>query len=162
MTPAEAFDAYNGYLFKVACGLTDNKQDAEDLVQDAWVRVLRYWDDRKDDQNLRGYFRVIVQHLFIDRYRAAHIVAVSIDSVPDWTEDGHPYSDYMANRITLETIVESRERFEAVKAAIQRLSPVEQRAVAMAAGHQKRWGQGTPAAERIALHRARKHLREAV
>ena len=156
MKPAEAFEAYNGYLFKVACGLTDNKQDAEDLVQDAWVRVLRYWDDRKDDQNLRGYFRVIVQRLFIDRHRAAHIVAVSIDSVPDWADDGNPYSDYVAAPITLDTIVESRERLRQVIEALKTLSETERRAVAALEQG------GATVKERVALHRARRHLREAV
>ena len=159
---AEAVAAHQDYLLRVAFSLTHNRLDAEDLLQSMWLRVVRYWG-QTDDRNLRGYFRTVLKNVYIDGYRAHQVDVLSIDDSPhgDW-DNASPWSDFLATRISLEDIVESRERFEAVKAAIQTLSPVEQRAVAMAAGHQTRRGHTTPAAERIALHRARKHLREAV
>ena len=158
---AEAYEAHQAYLYRVAYSLTHNPEDAADLVQDTWVKVLRYWE-KADDRNLRSYFRTVLKNLYVDAYRA-HVDVLSIDESPNGElNNAAPWSDFIVTRISLEDIVESRERFEAVKAAIQTLSPVEQRAVAMAAGHQTRRGHTTPAAERIALHRARKHLREAV
>ena len=160
---ADAVAAHQDYLLRVAFSLTHNRLDAEDLLQSMWLKVVRYWG-QADDRNLRGYFRTVLKNVYIDGYRAHQVDVLSIDDSPhDEWDKAAPWSDYLVNRITLEDIVESRERFEAVKAAVQTLSPVEQRAVAMAAGHQTRRGHpGPPAAERIALHRARKHLREAV
>ena len=157
ITMAEAFEAHQPYLLRVAYGLTGNPETAADLVQDMWVRALRRWS-QTDDRNLRGYLSLILHRLFIDDRKAQRNKAVSLDSVPDWADDGNPYSDYVATPISLDTIVESRERWRLVVVAVRTLPKPEQRAVAsvVAGAHHQ------PNAQRVALHRARKHLREAV
>ena len=156
MTIAEAFEAHHGYTIKVACGLCGNLPDAEDLASEMWLRMVRYWG-RVDDRNLRGLFWTALHNLYHDNYHRRKLPPVSIDTVPDWADEGAPYSDYMANPITLDTIVESRERFERIRVAVLALSGPERRAVAdsLAGAHLEN-------AQRVALHRARRHLREAV
>ena len=150
-----AFEAHQGYLLGVAYGMTGSRVEAEDLVSVLWIRVIPRWE-LIDDQNLRGMFWRILANLNTDRLRMQW--AVSIDTVPEWADDGRPYSDYMADPVSIDAIVEGRERFERVKAVLRTLSEPEQRAVASAA-----WGQThQPNAQRIALHRARKRLKEAV
>ena len=156
MTVTDAYEQHQSYLLRVAYGMVGNMADAEDMVSMMWVRVLPHWD-RLEDTNLRGYLWQTLKRLNIDRRWIRY--AVSFDSVPDWAGDGHPYSDYVACQISLDTIVESRERLRDVIAALKALREDEQHVVALAV---ERWGakQGLPNRQRVALHRARKHLRE--
>ena len=149
---AEAYEAHHGYLLRVAWALTHHMPEAEDMESTLWCRVVVRWS-QIDQRNIRGYLSQGLYHLNTDRLRQR--APVSIDTVPEWADDGHPYSDYMKSPISIDTIVESRERFAAVKAAVLALSAPERRAIAAAAlglDHQVN-------AQRVALHRARKRLR---
>lgn len=160
---AEAFEAHQPYLLRVAYRLTGNQLDAEDLVGALWERMVKHWD-RMDDRNLRSYFVTAMKRQAIDNYRVTHFVAISIDTVPGWAEDGNPWSDYLVNQVSLETIVESRDRLRRVVEALKALPVHERRAVVNAVEWEKRerTQAGNGNSERVALYRARKHLREAV
>ena len=162
MTFEEAYEAYTRHLIKVACGLTGNLPDAEDLVSGTWLKLYPRWAII-EDRNIRGYCVTVLRHLHIDTMRATH-PTVSIDTAPDWTDDGRPGSDYLENGVSLDAIVESRDRYRRVLVALMILSKTERRAVVNAATRQGylRDGHENGNAERVALHRARKHLREAV
>ena len=56
-------------LYTTALRLTKNKADAEDLVQDAYVKALRALDQLKDISRLRAWLFKILSRTFIDKYR---------------------------------------------------------------------------------------------
>lgn len=60
-------------MFLTALRLTRNRQDAEDIVQDAFTKL---WERRKEmlvERNVEAYCQTLVRNLFIDRQRRQHL-----------------------------------------------------------------------------------------
>src|ERR1700704_4713471 len=53
--------------FNYARWLTKNEADAEDVVQDAYVRALRFFSSLRDD-NARAWLFTIVRHTWYGRF----------------------------------------------------------------------------------------------
>lgn len=66
---ARLFEQHKPELINLAYGMTGNRADARDIVQDAWLR----WNRVKPQQikNPDAYLKTIVSRLCIDRYRSA-------------------------------------------------------------------------------------------
>ena len=64
-TALEHLDA----LYGVALRLTRDERDAEDLVQDAYVRALRFHDSFQAGTNMRAWLLRILTNTFINKYR---------------------------------------------------------------------------------------------
>lgn len=58
-------------LYGVALRLTRDEQNAQDLVQDTYVRALRFYDSFEWGTNLRAWLLRILTNTFINRYRKA-------------------------------------------------------------------------------------------
>jgi RNA polymerase sigma-70 factor (ECF subfamily) len=56
-------------LYGVALRLTRNQQNAEDLVQDTFVRALRFYDSFEWGTNIRAWLLRILTNTFINTYR---------------------------------------------------------------------------------------------
>lgn len=56
-------------LYGVALRLTRNEQNAEDLVQDTYVRALRFYDRFEWGTNIRAWLLRIMTNTFINCYR---------------------------------------------------------------------------------------------
>ncbi len=57
------------YLYTSAFYLTKDRADAEDLVQETYLRAFRFFDKFQPGTNFRAWLLSIVQNLFINRYR---------------------------------------------------------------------------------------------
>src|SRR3954453_707573 len=68
---AKAFEDHRSLLFSVAYRMMGTVADAEDIVQDAWLR----WSgaDRSDVEDPRAYLVRIVTNTAIDRLRSAQV-----------------------------------------------------------------------------------------
>jgi RNA polymerase sigma-70 factor (ECF subfamily) len=91
-----------GDLYKVAARLTGRSHDAEDLVQEAYIKALAALPALREPDRIRPWLVKILARLVLDRQRApAREVAVGdleeLDrfSLYDlvWDEDPLPYSD---------------------------------------------------------------------
>lgn len=66
------FDEEHERLFQALYFVTGDRQDAEDLMQDAFLRLWERWDDRGKIEDLTGYlFRVAFNGFLMRRRRAA-------------------------------------------------------------------------------------------
>jgi len=66
------FDEEHERLFQALYFVTGDRQDAEDLMQDAFLRLWERWDDRGKIEDLTGYlFRVAFNAFLMRRRRAA-------------------------------------------------------------------------------------------
>src|SRR6185437_14744886 len=63
------FEPYRPLLFSIAYRMLGSTSEAEDVVQDAWVRARQ--DQHGEVQSARAYFTTIVTRLCIDRLRSA-------------------------------------------------------------------------------------------
>jgi RNA polymerase sigma-70 factor (ECF subfamily) len=99
MTSSEAalalFDEHGTAVYRFAVVLVRHHQDAEDVVQETFLKLLRHLDAGGDRTNLRGWLFTVAAHAARDRQRGrsrwvawlpAHDAAVAPPMLPD--EDG--------------------------------------------------------------------------
>jgi len=67
-------------LFATAMRLTRNRADAEDLVQDTYVKAFRHSAQFKRGTNLRAWLYTILHNTWRNRRRDSSRVAVDVDS----------------------------------------------------------------------------------
>ena len=106
--------------FNYARWLTRNEADAEDVVQDAYVRALRFFSSLRGE-NARAWLLTIVRHTWYGRFSprdSAHEMRVF-----DEMSDERP-----AESLDPEALLLQRQTVDEVRAALERL-PVEFREV---------------------------------
>lgn len=62
---------YAQQLFATAMRMTRNRADAEDLVQDTYLKAWRAYDSYEEGTNLRAWLFRIMTNTFINKYNAA-------------------------------------------------------------------------------------------
>ncbi len=62
---------FMGPLYSAAYRLTGNQADAEDLVQETYLRAFKGYGGFQEGTNLRAWLYKILNNTFINRYRAA-------------------------------------------------------------------------------------------
>lgn len=69
---AEEFSTHRAHLIGVAYRLTSTLADAEDAVQEAWLRLSGLDDERRAEiRDLRGWLTTVVGRICLDRLRSA-------------------------------------------------------------------------------------------
>ena len=109
-------------LYRAALSMTRNAQDADDLVQDTYVRAFQYFSQFRVGTNARAWLFRILTNLFINNYRRSkrEPERSSFEELEDF---------YLYNRLadsttggeTPEQAVVSKIQGEAVREAIARL-----------------------------------------
>ena len=66
-------------LFNLALNLTRNRKDAEDLVQESFLRAYRFFDSYKPGTHIKAWLFRILRNTFINRYRAAKVRPEEVD-----------------------------------------------------------------------------------
>ena len=81
---SEALPAMDA-LYRTALRLTKNASDAEDLVQETYIKAYRFWDKFEPGSNCRAWLFRILTNVFINEYRARSRspVATSTDELDD-------------------------------------------------------------------------------
>lgn len=65
----DLYEEYGRYIYHLCLKLTRNKEEAEDVMQDVWLKVVRYTDRLEDVDNVKGWLTTICMNTFRDRYR---------------------------------------------------------------------------------------------
>jgi RNA polymerase sigma-70 factor, ECF subfamily len=103
--------------FTLAMYLTSNRADAEDAVQEASLRAVRYFHTLRDD-DARAWFLTIVRRVCLTAYRTDRNQggdAISIDAVPLQLVDDRDRPDTAAERLQVQ---------QRVRDAISQLPPL--------------------------------------
>ncbi|HEU5003303.1 MAG TPA: sigma-70 family RNA polymerase sigma factor [Actinomycetota bacterium] len=116
--------AFADALYGTALRMTRNAADAEDLVQETFLRAFRAWDRFEPGTNLKAWLFKIMTNLFISSYRARRREPVTIST--DDTEEFDLYrnlvdADGQVGR-SAESIVIDRLVDDDVKGALSNLS----------------------------------------
>ena len=86
------------HLYTSAFYLTKDRAEAEDLVQETYLRAFRFFDKFQPGTNCRAWLLSILRNLFINRYQQKKREAEKVD----WEKIDHVY----------ESIVEQGEKAE--------------------------------------------------
>lgn len=72
-------------LYRTALRMTRNSGDAEDLVQETYVKAWRFWDKFEPGSNCRAWLFKIMTNIFINDYRSKSRspMAVNVDDLDD-------------------------------------------------------------------------------
>lgn len=157
MTTTEVFEEHRSLLNGVAYRILGTAADAEDVVQEAWLRWDRVSGDEVD--NPRAYLVTVVSRLAIDRLRKASSQRESY--VGEWLPE--PVSDLPdgAERAELADSVEF-----ALMVVLETLSPLERAVFVLHEAFQLPYAQiaqvigRSEEATRQLARRARDHVRE--
>ena len=71
----QRFMPHHQVLYRVAYHLTGNAQDAEDLLQDMYLKLWQKRDDLPDEAMKEAYLVTMIRHLFVDQRRLKHLDA---------------------------------------------------------------------------------------
>ena len=108
-------------LYRISWSLTQNVQDAEDLVQDTYLRLWQKRDILPPESETDAYLITVVKNLFYDRQRKMQIdIKADIDKVSDPVDDDNPE----------DLLVQSSENQRVMK-AIDDLPPGERKILSM-------------------------------
>ena len=63
------YEEYGRYIYHLCLKLTRNKEEAEDLMQDVWVKIVRYSNRMDSVDHMKAWLTTICMNTFRDRYR---------------------------------------------------------------------------------------------
>jgi len=108
-------------LYSAALRLTRNPSDAEDLVQETFLRAYRGFRGFTEGTNIRAWMYRILTNTFINSYRKRQREPVTVleEEIPDWYLYDHMSGDGQAASAEAEVL--NRIPDEDVKAALEAL-----------------------------------------
>jgi RNA polymerase sigma-70 factor, ECF subfamily len=127
-TPDELFETqflpHLDALYRAALSMTRNPQDADDLVQDTFLRAFQFIDKFQVGTNARAWLFRILTNLFINRYRRAkrEPEKTSYDEMEDFFLYNRLQDAYISGKSdTPEAAVLNKVQAEAIHEAIGNL-----------------------------------------
>ncbi|RHW40119.1 RNA polymerase sigma factor [Lysinibacillus yapensis] len=63
------YEEFNRYIYHLCLKLTRNKAEAEDLMQEVWVKVIRNQEQVEKVDHIKAWLTTITMNTFRDRYR---------------------------------------------------------------------------------------------
>jgi RNA polymerase sigma-70 factor (ECF subfamily) len=108
-------------LYRVAFQLTGNAQDAEDLLQDLYLKLWQKRDDLNDGAVTEAYLVTIMRNLFRDQRRLKHI-----DTSTELKEEAEPPDER-----SLDRQIDSRDEAAQMEGLIRQLPERDGRIIRM-------------------------------
>lgn len=154
--PAALVETYSTLLFRVAYSILRSRPEAEDVVQDAFLRVMEHRGSLATVRDMRVWLIRIAWNLALDRKR--HRRPEQLDEV-----FAHALAD---NTMPADAVLQEAQQFQQVLREIERLPRAERQVLLLSAIEEldtaeiARIVQRSESAVRALLSRARRRLRE--
>ena len=117
----QRFMPHHRLLYRVAYQLTGNAQDAEDLLQDLYLKLWQKRDDLPDEAMKEAYLATMMRNLFVDQRRLKHVDA----SAELKNEDGPP------DERSLDRQIDARDEVRQMEGLISELSERDAKIIQM-------------------------------
>jgi len=122
MSPQEfdmIYDRYKADIFRFLCFLVKDREEADDLFQEVWLRVVRTNPPREGIQNLKPWLLTVVLNLHRDALRKKRVRRLFFLSREKEQSQGRGYADRSALSSTdpvyrSEQVVLRRNIYEAI------------------------------------------------
>lgn len=153
-------DRYKDYVFTLAFRLLKNREDAEEVAQDAFVKAYRYLSDFRGDSKFSTWLYTIVNNTAISHLRKKRPENFSLDQDRVFESADNLVSAFRADQ------VEKKSRQESVNRAIGLLNPDDAQVITLFYKAEQTLEElarilGVEAnTAKVRLHRARLRLRE--
>ncbi|HSO57790.1 MAG TPA: RNA polymerase sigma factor [Paenisporosarcina sp.] len=119
----QVYEEYHRYIYHLCLKLTRNQTEAEDLMQEVWVKVVRYEDYMKNVDHLKAWLTTICMNTFRDRYRKTVRRSKHILNQPDQLDV--PVLDLIpCDCLTAEDILEKDDLSQMVQLKIGQLDGI--------------------------------------
>jgi RNA polymerase sigma factor (sigma-70 family) len=113
----ELFSKLYGRLLTICMRYSDDRDEAEDILQNGFIKVFKSIDNYKGDGSFEGWVKRIIVNTAIDNYRRKKIRPVVTD-----TELTDRMGDQLEDELEDESVYE-KIPISAVMEAVQKLSP---------------------------------------
>ncbi len=113
----ELFSKLYGRLLSICMRYSDDRDEAEDILQNGFIKVFKSIDNYKGDGSFEGWVKRIIVNTAIDNYRRKKIRPVVTD-----TELTDRMGDQLEDELEDESVYE-KIPISAVMDAVQKLSP---------------------------------------
>ena len=117
----QRFMPHHQVLYRVAYHLTGNAQDAEDLLQDMYLKLWQKRDDLPDEAMREAYLVTMMRNLFVDQRRLKHVDA----SAELKNEEGPP------DERSLDRQIDARDEVRQMEGLISELSERDAKIIQM-------------------------------
>ena len=117
----QRFMPHHQLLYRVAYHLTGNAQDAEDLLQDLYLKLWQKRDDLPDEAMREAYLVTMMRNLFVDQRRLKHVDA----SAELKNEEGPP------DERSLDRQIDARDEVRQMEGLISELSERDAKIIQM-------------------------------
>ena len=117
----QRFMPHHQLLYRVAYHLTGNAQDAEDLLQDLYLKLWQKRDDLPDEAMKEAYLVTMMRNLFVDQRRLKRLDA----SAELKNEEGPP------DERSLDRQIDARDEVTQVEGLIRQLSERDAKIIQM-------------------------------
>ena len=157
---AQIVERYQNYVFTLVLRMIDNREDAEEVSQDIFVKAYRSLADFRGESKFSTWLYTIVRTSCITFLRKKKLDTTSIDNEKTFIQVENQESSFKANTI------EQKSRHAMVNEAIQMLSPDDAQVITLFyKGEQTLEEMGNilgmePNTVKVKLHRARQRLKE--
>jgi RNA polymerase sigma factor (sigma-70 family) len=157
---AQLVQRYQRYVFTLVNRFTSNREDAEEISQDIFVKAYRSLADFRGEAKFSTWLYTVVRTSCITFLRKKHLDTTSLDNERTLIQLENKESGFKAN------IVEQKSRHAMLNAAIQLLSPDDSQILTLFyKGEQSLEEIGRimglePNTVKVKLHRARNRLKE--
>jgi RNA polymerase sigma factor (sigma-70 family) len=157
---AQLVQRYQSYVFTLVLRFTDNREDAEEISQDVFVKAYRSLADFRGDAKFSTWLYTIVRTSCITFLRKKKLDTTSLDNERTSLQLENRESGFTANAI------EQKSKHAMVNAAIRMLSPDDSQILTLFyKGEQSLEEIGRvmslePNTVKVKLHRARNRLKE--
>ena len=150
---------YKDLAFSVALAVVKNEFEAEEVVQEAFILSYRNLSKLKNRGNFKPWFYRILIHEAFKRFHRikAEIVLPTLESLPDWEETEDTFRGLSGDE-QVQVVNESLKQLPAKESLALQLFYLEGCTI----GEMTNLTGWSESNVKVILHRARKHLLEAV
>lgn len=117
------FERYHRILFSFFYNMSQNVQLSEDLVQNVFVRILKYRYRFRGEGDFKAWMFHIAKNVHFDHYRKKRITTT--DSIEDWQDQIQDQ-----NPISSQLLIE-QEKMNLLKQALQQLDSEKREIIVM-------------------------------
>ncbi len=149
---------YSRRLFGFFYRMTNNAATSEDLVQNVFVRMIRYRHTYDEQGNFQTWAFQLARNVHHDHYRK--------EKRYSWQEDMTDWEGKLKEEKTAETSREKREELDILSQSLARLSPEKRELIELTKFQKMKYEEvanlmgTTEGAVKVRIHRVLKELRE--